>query len=96
MTDQTTAQRMGRLLPILMSMLCLGLVIEGFLEFRLVPQKDGGWQAHIFQLLMTLQLPIILMYGIISRRQFRQSLPVIFLQTGLWLAAVILAKVLVD
>ncbi len=96
MNDQTNAQRMGRLLPILMSMICLGLVIEGFLEFRGVAQKDEAWQAHIFQLLMTLQLPIILMYGIISRRRFRQSLPVIFLQTGLWLAAVILAKILVD
>jgi hypothetical protein len=95
MTDRTTGERLGRLLPILMSMLCIGVLIEGLLELRVLPQSDVGRPGHVFQLLMMLQLPIIVMYGVISRRQFRQSLPVILLQTGMWFAAVVMAMILV-
>lgn len=94
--ERTPGERLGRLLPILLSMLVLGGLIAGLLEWRAGQRPEPGREVFIFQLLMTLQLPIIAMYGVISRRRFQQSLPVILLQTGLWLAVVVLAMLLVE
>jgi hypothetical protein len=47
-----------------MSLLSLALVIEGVVQFGLHHREvDEGWQAHLFQLLMVLQVPIVLLFA---------------------------------
>jgi multisubunit Na+/H+ antiporter MnhB subunit len=85
--DLRTVKRVTAVAPIIMSLVSLAIVIEGHLEFGSHPPADEGWQAHIFQLLMLLAVPIILLYIAISWRSLKQALPVLAAQLFLWLLA---------
>lgn len=70
-------------LPIVMSLAALALVL-GFLIINGIPtqpQEDEGTAAHIFQLLMGGQLPIILYFAIMwLPKKPKQALVVLILQ----------------
>ena len=46
-------------LPLVMSLLALGMVLVHFTIFGIVEETDEGTAAHIFQLLMVGQVPIV-------------------------------------
>jgi hypothetical protein len=79
----------SRVAPIIMSLLSLALIIEGLLQFGLHHREvDEGWQAHLFQLLMGLQVPIVLLFAATANwRQPSRALQVLGLQALAWGAA---------
>jgi hypothetical protein len=88
-------RRTSRYAPLAMSLIALAVVLEGAIEFGTQPPKDEGWQAHIWQLLMVLQLPIVLLFIATSWRSLRRILPMLALQLsllGINLAAVYFLK----
>jgi hypothetical protein len=75
-------------LPIAMSLAALGLVLYHALFVGDVQQPDEGTAAHIYQLLMTVQMPIVAYFLIrwVPRR-WKQGLLVLALQGLAWMAA---------
>ena len=68
-------------LPITMSMLALGLVIAQISLYGIAPKHDEGAAAHIFQLLIAAQLPVILLFAMRSApKEPKGSITVIGLQ----------------
>jgi hypothetical protein len=70
-----------------MSVIALAIVIEGVIEFGSQPPTDEGWQAHIFQILMVTEIPIILAFITMSWRSLKRNLPTLGMQVVLWLVA---------
>lgn len=64
--DKTIIKSPSAFLPILMSTAALTLLILNLVVFGIpkVPSTDEGTAAHIFQLLMGGQIPIILFFAI--------------------------------
>jgi len=87
MTDARRVTRFCGIVPMVMSLISLAIVIEGAIEFGNHPPADEGWQAHIFQILMVTQLPIILAYVVISRQSMKRNLPTLGAQLLLWAVA---------
>jgi len=73
----------------MMSLLSLGLVIEGVVQFGFHHREvDEGWQAHLFQLLMVLQVPIVLLFiATANWKHPSRALLVLGLQAAAWSAA---------
>jgi hypothetical protein len=81
-------------LPLAMSLTALAMLgfaaIDGVLHgaHGIVREPDEGTVAHLWQLLMTVQMPIVLFFAIKwLRRAPRQTLGVLALQAGAWLAS---------
>ena len=75
-------------LPIMMSLAALAIVLVFLAMFGIVHETDEGASAHIWQLLMALQVPIIIFFAIKwFVRAPRQSLYVLALQAGAAFAA---------
>jgi len=87
MTNSLAVKRLTGFAPICMSVLALALVAEGAIQYGNHPPADEGWQAHLFQLLMAVQVPIIFIFVVVCWRSLRQNLPVLAAQVVLWLAA---------
>jgi len=51
-------------LPVVMSLLALSLVIGHIALVGTAPQEDEGTAAHLWQLLMGLQLPIVAFFAL--------------------------------
>jgi len=81
------------ILPLGMSLSALALVLarlfsDLLVHRHIVRDPDEGSIAHIWQLLMTLQMPIVLFFAIKwLRRAPGQTLRVLALQAGAWLAS---------
>lgn len=76
-------------LPVLMSLVIIAIGIREVVMHGLVRQADEGIAAHLFQLLMPLQLVLIAYFGFIwLPRAPRQAAAVLALQVGLALAIV--------
>jgi hypothetical protein len=76
------------LIPVVMSLAALGLVIGHALMFGIVHEADEGTPAHIFQILMAAQVPVVLYFAAKwLPRAPRQALLVLALQAGAGLAA---------
>lgn len=76
------------LLPILMSLAALGLVLGHVAIYGIVHEEDEGTPAHLFQLLMVLQAPILLFFAAKwLPRAPRQAVPVIAIQALAIIAA---------
>jgi len=74
--------------PVVMSLTALALVLGHAAIFGVVHEADEGAAAHIFQILMAAQVPIVAYFLIRwfpSRR--RESARVLALLVGLWIAA---------
>jgi hypothetical protein len=75
-------------LPVVMSVAALATVLAQILIFGAAPQADEGTAAHIWQLLMAGQVPLIAFYSIKwLPRTPRTALPVLAAQIGAALAA---------
>jgi hypothetical protein len=71
-----------------MSLAALATLIYFFLRFGVVHEADEGTAAHIFQLLLAGQLPIVAFFAIRWLPQSpRQALEVLLLQAAAGLAA---------
>ena len=75
-------------LPLTMSLVALAIVLGHFAMFGIVHEADEGTPAHIFQLLMAAQIPVVAFFAIKwLPRAPRQALNVLALQAGAALAA---------
>jgi hypothetical protein len=75
-------------LPVAMSVGALAAVLLFVTLHGTAPQADEGTAAHIWQLLMAAQVPIVLFFAIKWVPQSpRQALPILALQVGAAIAA---------
>lgn len=76
------------LFPLAMSVAALALVLGHAAMYGIVHEADEGTPAHIFQILMAAQVPIVAFFAIKwLPRNPRQALQVLALQAGAALAA---------
>ena len=76
------------IIPIVMSAAALATVLVHLLIFGAAPQADEGASAHLWQLLMAGQAPVIIFYSIKwLPRTPRTALAVVAVQIGAALAA---------
>ena len=76
-------------LPVTMSLGALATVLVFIAMHGTAPQADEGAAAHLWQLLMAAQVPIVLFFAIKWVPQSpRQALPILALQVGAALTAV--------
>jgi hypothetical protein len=86
-------KRPSAFIPVVMSLLALATLLISLgiglaLGGHVVRDPDEGSIAHIWQLLMTVQMPIVLFFAIKwLRRAPSQSVRVLALQVGAWLAS---------
>jgi hypothetical protein len=81
MNSLTMMKRPSAFLPVAMSFLALATVLGHVAIFGVAREADEGTTAHVFQLLMIIQLPIIMFFTIKWVRQNpRQTLLVLALQ----------------
>ena len=75
-------------LPLAMSCAALVMVLGSIARYGAVREADEGALAHIFQILMVAQIPILAFFAIkwLPRRP-RQALEILALQAGAALAA---------
>ena len=81
-------KRPSAFLPLAMSVTALVIVLVYLIKFGPAPQADEGTVAHLWQLLMAAQIPIIGFFAIRwLPRSPRSALPVLALQAVAALAA---------
>jgi hypothetical protein len=84
----TILKRPSAYLPVAMSLLALTAVVAHLAVHGPAPQADEGAAAHVWQLLMAAQVPIILYFAFRwVPSSPRQAVPVLALQLGAALAA---------
>jgi len=75
-------------LPLAMSLAALTIVLVHVARFGAAREADEGTSAHLFQLLMVAQAPIVAFFAITQLpRAPRQTLPILALQAAAALAA---------
>ena len=88
MNFSTMIKQPSALVPLLMSFVALGIVLGYVAVFGVVHEPDEGTPAHLFQLLMAGQLPIVAFFAIKwLPRTPRQALQILALQSAAGLAA---------
>ena len=87
LSNDSPIKQLSALLPLAMSLAALTLVLGHAAVFGIVHEADEGTAAHIWQILMAAQLPIVA-YFILKwlPRRPRESLQVLALLAGTWLA----------
>ena len=81
-------RRPDAVLPILMSLAALALVLGHAALYGVVHEADEGTPAHIFQLLMVAQVPVVAFFAIHRLpRDPRQASLVLALQVAAGMAA---------
>ncbi len=85
----TTLKQPSALIPLAMSLAALSVVLGHIAIFGVTHEKDEGAAAHLWQLLMAGQFPVIALFALrwLPRRP-REALLVLLLQAGAGLAAV--------
>jgi len=88
MNTPAIIKRPSAFIPVAMSLAALATVLLRVAVAGTAPEPDEGTAAHIWQLLMALQLPVIALFAIKWLPQTpRQALLVLGLQAGAALAA---------
>src|SRR3989304_2293793 len=88
MKPLTILKHPSAFLPVAMSLGALATVLIFLALHGPAPQADEGAAAHIWQLLMAAQVPIVLFFAIKwVPRSPRQAVPILVLQVGAALAA---------
>ena len=76
-------------LPLAMSLAALAMALGNAAVFGVVHEADEGAAAHIFQLLMVVQIPVVAFFAIKwLPRAPKETLRVLALQAGAALAAI--------
>ena len=87
--------RVSRITPQLMSLLAVMICVLGWSGVVRDPPGDEGPLAHIYQLIMVGQIPVIAVFLVsMARRGFRKDLPVFGLQIALWISALAAVPIL--
>jgi hypothetical protein len=77
-------------IPLLMSLAALLMILGYVAIFGIVHNADEGAPAHIFQLIMLAQLPIVAYFAIRwLPKQPKQSLMVLVLQALAWIVPIV-------
>lgn len=88
MNPLTMLKHPSAFLPLAMSLAALAVVLVFVAFHGTAPQTDEGAAAHIWQLLMAAQAPIVLFFAIKWVPQSpRQAMPILALQLGAALTA---------
>ncbi len=88
MNALTMMKRPGAFIPVVMSSMALAIVVIHIVLFGATREPDEGTAAHLFQLLMVLQVPIIVVFAVRWLVQApKQTVGVLALQAGAALAA---------
>jgi hypothetical protein len=88
MTFSTMLKQPSAFLPVAMSFAALATVLAHVVMFGVVREADEGTAAHIFQLLMIAEVPIVAFFAIKWLPRIpTQALQVLALQVGAALAA---------
>ena len=88
MNFPTILKKTSAFLPVAMSLAAFIVVISHILIYGAVREADEGAAAHIFQLLLIAQMPIVALFAIRWLAKFpRQALMVLALQAAAGLAA---------
>ena len=88
MNPSTLMKQPSAFLPVAMSLAALATVLGHVAMFGAAREADEGTAAHIFQLLMIAQVPIIAFFAIKwLPRTPREALQILALQAGAVLAA---------
>jgi hypothetical protein len=88
MNLSTLMKQPSAFLPVTMSLFALGIVVGHIAIFGAVREADEGTAAHLWQLLMAAQLPIVAFFAIKwLPRAPREALAILALQAGAGLAA---------
>jgi hypothetical protein len=86
--DLPTMKQPSAFLPLAMSLAALALVLGHAIVFGIVHEADEGAAAHIFQILMVAQVPVVAFFAIKwLPRNPKQALQILALQAGAALAA---------
>lgn len=86
--DISALKRPSAFLPLAMSLAALATVLVHIAVFGVAREADEGTAAHIWQILMAAQIPIVALFAIKwLPRGPKQALPVLALQVGAALAA---------
>ncbi len=84
----TTLKRPSALIPLAMSVAALGVVLGHIAIFGVTHETDEGTAAHLWQLLMAGQIPVIAFFALRwLPRSPREALLVLLLQAVAGLAA---------
>ncbi len=76
------------LIPLAMSFAALAIVLVHAARFGIVHEADEGTSAHLFQILMAAQVPVVAVFAVKwLPRAPRHTLKVLALQAGAALAA---------
>ncbi len=82
------ARQPSAIIPIAMSIAALGTVLYHIARFGIAPEPDEGAAAHIWQLLMAGQVPVVVFYVVKwLPRARRTALQVLAAQIGAAVAA---------
>ena len=88
MKFSTLLKKPSAFLPVAMSLAALATVLIHIVIYGVAREADEGAAAHIFQLLMIAQVPIVVFFAIKWLPRFpRQALLVLVLQAAAGLAA---------
>jgi hypothetical protein len=88
MNSSTILKHPSAFLPVAMSLVALATVLVFIALHGTAPQADEGAAAHIWQLLMAAQAPIVLYFAIKWVPQSpREAAPILALQIGAAIAA---------
>jgi hypothetical protein len=88
MQSPTLLKRPSAYLPVAMSVAALAVVLGHVALFGAAREADEGAAAHLFQLLMILQAPVILFFAVRwLPRSPRPALTILAIQAGAALAA---------
>jgi hypothetical protein len=88
MTRFVMFRKPSAFVPVAMSILALATVLIYVTKFGVVPQPDEGTAAHLWQLLMVAQVPIIAFFAIKWIPQTpKEAIPVLVFQVLAVLAA---------
>jgi hypothetical protein len=88
MNVSTLIKRPSAFLPVAMSFAALAMVLGHILMFGAAREADEGAAAHIFQLLMAAELPIVAFFAIKWLPRFpKQALQVVAVQVAAAIAA---------
>ncbi len=86
--DFSLLKRPSGFIPLTMSLAVLGMLLGKAATHGLVHEADEGTAAHLFQILMAAQVPILAFFAIAwLPRAPKQALQVLALQVGAALAA---------
>ena len=88
MNPATLLKRPSAFLPVVMSLVALVIVLVFLVSHGPAPQADEGAAAHIWQLLMAAQVPIVLYFAIRwVPENPREAVPILALQLAAAVAA---------